>query len=633
MAELDLSARSLTSLDSLIPSLPANLHTLNLSNNLLTALPDLSQLVSLEHLDLTGNPFPDAESVATALLMLPALTSLNVDLELREVKVLTAHLPNLQLINGRRAHVSEFQDKVNSLFAQVKLLRTAPPSARDDRIEARLFELSADLEAKEEAATTNQYQRRSLLITKRAFLACLKDAIKPLLAESLHTVVAQAEALENSLFLELADLAPTRPVSITPLSSPRKVEESDSVKIEIEDELLQNSPRRVTAAPADLHMDNIALRARVEGLEADVMSLLNSAKATAEEEALLMREVEELRKTQSFLEAELQSYREIFEREKSHEASDQNEPQTIEKPHIRSAQSPLYRSLSQERARASQARSLRHSTVGEGRTLSRKALLACIAEVYESKARSDQRNWDSRLPRETPAEHLQHYLSTKYGLKVSCKQTIRDRWEVGMFAALGVHSQNDCDVELFGKLLRSQLDEGYRSSHETLKIRILSCLNDVTSRRRRRFSSNSLNESEAQDVISSLFPAEDQPILLEILKALGQQLVLRRDMPVTRPGSTHYHASVLLHVLLKYRLQHHCERLSGFLTAFQKLDSDGDGRLTQSELRALLREAGMGEDQVLAMLRAIDPTNLQVATLSECVAVLSEHKGHLQLWH
>lgn len=631
MAEMDFSAQNLTSLDSLLPSLSADLHSLDLSSNALAVLPDLSQLHSLQHLDVAGNRFPDAESVLCGLVALPALTSLNVDLEPQELKLLVARLPNLQLINGRKAHVSDFQDKVNSLFSQVKSLRTAPPSARDDRIEARLWELSADLEAKEEYTSADQYQRRSLLITKRAFLACLKDALRPLLAEELQSIITQAESLENDLFLELADLAPTRPVSVTPLSSPRKAEDSDTVAMELEPEIQRISSRRLSAEPVDLRMDNIALRARVEGLEADVLALINSAKAKSAEEEKLVKELEGLKNSQSCMEAELQGYKEIFERDKSQEASDQTEPQPREKPHIRSAQSPLYRSLSQERARASQIRSLRQSTLGESRLLSRKALLSCIAEVYESKVRSDQRNWDSRLPRETLAEHLQHYLSTKYGLKVRFTQTIRDRWEVALFAALGMYSQDDCDVELFSKLLRAQLDEGYRSTHEALKIRILATLSDVTSRRRRRRIDNSLSELEAQEVISSIFPTEDRPILLEILKALGQQLVLRRNLPVNRPGA-HYNANTLLHVLLKYRLQHHCEHLSGFLAAFQQVDSDEDGRLTQGELRTLLRGAGLEEDQVLAMLRAIDPANLQVATLSECIAVLREHRGNLQLW-
>jgi len=294
MAEMDFSAQNLTSLDSLLPSLSADLHSLDLSSNALAVLPDLSQLHSLQHLDVAGNRFPDAESVLCGLVALPALTSLNVDLEPQELKLLVARLPNLQLINGRKAHVSDFQDKVNSLFSQVKSLRTAPPSARDDRIEARLWELSADLEAKEEYTSADQYQRRSLLITKRAFLACLKDALRPLLAEELQSLITQAESLENDLFLELADLAPTRPVSVTPLSSPRKAEDSDTVAMELEPEMQRISSRRLSAEPVDLRMDNIALRARVEGLEADVLALINSAKAKSAEEEKLVKELEGL---------------------------------------------------------------------------------------------------------------------------------------------------------------------------------------------------------------------------------------------------------------------------------------------------------------------------------------------------
>ena len=616
MAHFDLSARQLTALDC--TTLPESIRSLDLSNNCLASLPDMSPLGSLGEMDLSYNSFTDAESVLPGLRTLPHLFALKIDLPPAQLRLLVAALPNLQFLNGSKTHISDYHDKVNSLLLQTQALRL-PKKTLDDRVEARLFELTADLEMKEEAAAADMYQRRALVVTKRAFLTCLKDSVRTLVSEEIQRLYAQIDSLENQLFLELADLAPTRPTSI--VNSPRKIEETDSVEMENEPEISEVSPRQVSAQHGDLRLDNVALKARVEGLEADIVSLLSTVKEKNEEEIRLKQEVVELRHKQSLLEEELQGFKELFERDKSQETSDHNT-----EPRVPSKRSPLYRSISRDRARLSQARSLRHSTLTEGRVLSRKALLSCIAEVYESKARSDQRNWDNRLPRETLAEHLQHYLCTKYGLK-----TLRDRWEMALFAALGTYSQDDCDVELFAKLLRSQLDEGYRLVHESFKARAVGAIMDTTSRRKRR-ASDSLTESEAYEVISTLFPAEDRSILLEVLKALGQQLVLRRDMPVTRPGSHKYSAGVVLHVLLKYRLQQHCDRLSGFLAAFQQHDSNGDGRLTQNELRELLRSAGLEEDQVLSLLRAIDPANLQVATLSECAAALNERRGGLQLW-
>ena len=129
--------------------------------------------------------------------------------------------------------------------------------------------------------------------------------------------------------------------------------------------------------------------------------------------------------------------------------------------------------------------------------------------------------------------------------------------------------------------------------------------------------------SEAKTGIEALFPREDWEILQSVLKDYVQHFVLRRgDFPIARLATkdSRLPVTAFIHVLLKYRLQQHDDELKGFVFAFQQADRDADGRLTQGEFRTMVGNlrAQLGEEDVLGLLRAVDPDNLQVMTFSQC---------------
>jgi len=52
------------------------------------------------------------------------------------------------------------------------------------------------------------------------------------------------------------------------------------------------------------------------------------------------------------------------------------------------------------------------------RALTLKQMKDVIEEIYNSKAKYDQRCLEAKLPRETMEQHMYTYLNQKYGLKV-----------------------------------------------------------------------------------------------------------------------------------------------------------------------------------------------------------------------
>ena len=62
--------------------------------------------------------------------------------------------------------------------------------------------------------------------------------------------------------------------------------------------------------------------------------------------------------------------------------------------------------------------SMQVNYASNGRNLTLKQLKDTIEEIYESKLKYDQKNFDGKLPRETMHQYLFTYLNQKYGLKV-----------------------------------------------------------------------------------------------------------------------------------------------------------------------------------------------------------------------
>ena len=80
-----------------------------------------------------------------------------------------------------------------------------------------------------------------------------------------------------------------------------------------------------------------------------------------------------------------------------------------------------------------------------------------INELYNSKANYDKICIENKLPNETLEQYMYIFLNNKYGLK----NLVID-WVSGLINAIKLYSNEDCEINLFGKILRNEQEENSR---------------------------------------------------------------------------------------------------------------------------------------------------------------------------
>lgn len=87
-----------------------------------------------------------------------------------------------------------------------------------------------------------------------------------------------------------------------------------------------------------------------------------------------------------------------------------------------------------------------------------------IQDMYLQKQKFDEKCLQSQLPRETMEQYMYTYLNQRYGLK-----NLIIEWAGAIINGLKKFSPEDCDVALFGKILRNECDEEFRFVHNEVK--------------------------------------------------------------------------------------------------------------------------------------------------------------------
>lgn len=182
--------------------------------------------------------------------------------------------------------------------------------------------------------------------------------------------------------------------------------------------------------------------------------------------------------------------------------------------------------------------------------------------------------------------------------------------------ALKQYSPEDCDVALFDKLLRHQVDERYRDAHYQFKERVESALNSLHINRK----TSNLTLSEAEKVSESLFPVCDRQLLVNDYKKFMGWFR-------GKEGQAQLPAAVFTHIVMRYRLSQYEESIKALRSAFEACDSDDDGCLSQAEFLRFLSHMtpAPDPDTSRSWLFSLDPSNMQVFPFSPCIALLSPH--------
>ena len=80
-----------------------------------------------------------------------------------------------------------------------------------------------------------------------------------------------------------------------------------------------------------------------------------------------------------------------------------------------------------------------------------------INELYNSKVNYDKICLENKLPNETLEQYMYIFLNNKYGLK----NLVLD-WASAIINAIKLYSNEDCEINLFGKILRNEQEENSR---------------------------------------------------------------------------------------------------------------------------------------------------------------------------
>ena len=94
-----------------------------------------------------------------------------------------------------------------------------------------------------------------------------------------------------------------------------------------------------------------------------------------------------------------------------------------------------------------------------------------INEIYNCKENYDRVCFENKLPKETMEHYIYIFFHNKYGLK----NLVID-WASGLINAIKIYSKTDCDINLFGKILKNEQEEGSRLVLIKLKESIASLL-------------------------------------------------------------------------------------------------------------------------------------------------------------
>ena len=141
-------------------------------------------------------------------------------------------------------------------------------------------------------------------------------------------------------------------------------------------------------------------------------------------------------------------------------------------------------------------------------------------EIYNSKRIYDEKCYENKIPRETLEQHMYTYLNQKYGLK-----NLTIEWASSIINAIKIYSNEDCDINLFGKILRNEQEEDSRLVIENLKSNISELL-EFYLKSKNPFKSKMdikkmleikkdgyLNEEEWKGIINYIYSPEDAEII------------------------------------------------------------------------------------------------------------------------
>ena len=313
------------------------------------------------------------------------------------------------------------------------------------------------------------------------------------------------------------------------------------------------------------------------------------------------------------------------------------------------------------------------------KVLSLKYAKEIMNEIYNNKIIYDKKCNENKLSRETMEEYMYTYLSNKYGLK-----NLIIEWAAAIINAIKLYSNRDIEINLFGKILRNELDEESRFILDQLKNTILESIeyylkskNPLKSKTYLKKMLNNkkeglLKEEEWRRIIYYIFPNEEAQIIENKILLYIQKLNEKNDnnlyfinenntnnnylfsnnsinfnfnnsFSLSKPKNKLTREELFnltknkeemnisyndfINIIGNYQIRNRDKYLKNFVDLFRKFDTNNDGILNENEFVDLIKSIPYCqkniEINIFKFLSIVDPFNNKKIIFSDCVKLFS----------
>ncbi|MCQ2819970.1 MAG: hypothetical protein MJ252_22110 [archaeon] len=319
------------------------------------------------------------------------------------------------------------------------------------------------------------------------------------------------------------------------------------------------------------------------------------------------------------------------------------------------------------------------NTAGAAKMLTVKMTKDIMTEIYNSKNEFNKKCFNNRQPNETMEQYMYTFLNYKYGLK-----NLVIEWASSIINAIKLYSSEDYEINLFGKILRNELDEGSRILILSVKSDILSLLELYLKAKNPLKGQKGINEileakkegvlveeewrSITEYLYKDLYKEDAQALENKIINyiqkngdgnnhnttykgneasnasltsnynrtggpANNQSSFYMRNKPSREELSMLNQSSSELNISFKayvkiiteYRIKLREKELKPLVKLFRKFDKDSDGIMVEEEFVQLIESIPYCQDRAeefsSKFLSMIDPFNNKMVTFSEVVSI------------
>ena len=558
--KINLSGKDLTTenskilLNDLYEKYP-NITELDINNCNLEHFPKIflnfKKLISF---DLRNNNFIDFESLSEDLSTFANLTDLKIDLtDQNQVLMILSQLPKLIFLNGKstkeavtivdveekdiedislQKEVETFNDIINKLNDKEEQIKNNNNNNNDNQIESSVSLFSNDFQNKlyEEAEKIKSHFNNNLPNYIYAnYVIQSQFELKKMLSDKFLSFLNEEDKALGSLIFNSIFKTGERLVELVNMLFPKIEEKTDSLRNQLEEAWkIADDITDFEGKYKEVKKEKDIIASNFELMKIKMKKLEEENNAITQKLLQIPKELETKNSENSMLiinnesNTNINSTNKFQNRNKnsnfslgnlSNKDSDKESYKNLLSKNINSSNYSLTNISNYNKTNETRNDSYINT---RPKILSLKMAKEIMNEIYNSKIIFDRKCYESGKPRETLEQHMYTYLNQKYGLK-----NLIIEWASSIINAIKLYSSEDCEINLFGKILRNEQDEDSRIELNKLQENISELLQTYLKEKNPLKSQNDikkmllqkkngiLNEEEWKGIIYYLFSEED----------------------------------------------------------------------------------------------------------------------------